>query len=301
MDSFPVAVPTLRPAINRTVLMSGAEFFSDQQAINAYMDTSVRIDVAAAAREHSAIRAALELAGVAVIAVDPPRGCQDGVYTANWALVRGDRAVLSTLPSARKGEEPYAEEVLRGLGKEVVRVPEGVRFSGQGDALPCGDYLLAGSGYRTELPAHRFVADQLGYRVVPLQTVPKRGFFGWGRPVINADSGWPDSYFYDIDLAIAVLRDDLIAWCPDAFTAASRRAIRALDGVETIEVTYREATRGFACNLVSTGETVIMSAQVPRLQAAIEARGLTTIPLDAEELRKGGGYIRCCTLTLDND
>lgn len=289
------------PQINRTVLMSGADFFSDQQAINAYMDKNVCIDVARAAREHSSIRGALESAGVTVVKVDPPASCQDGVYTANWALVRGDRAVLSTLPNARKGEEPYAERVLRDLGKDVVRVPDSAHFSGQGDALPCGDYLLAGSGYRTELPAHRFVADQLGYEVISLQAVPKRGFFGRGRPVINADSGWPDSFFYDIDLAIAVLRPDLIAWCPDAFVPSSRAAIRSLRGVDAIEVSYREATKGFGCNLVSTGKVVIMSSRAPRLQAAIEDRGLRTIPIDAAELRKGGGYIRCCTLTLDND
>jgi N-dimethylarginine dimethylaminohydrolase len=286
--------------MNTTVLMSGAEFFGDDQAINAYMDKKVRVDVTRAAQEHRAIHDALEVAGVTVVKVDPPADCQDGVYTANWALVRGDRAVLSTLPNARKGEEPYAERVLGDLGKEVVRVPDGVRFSGQGDALPCGDYLLTGTGYRTELAAHRFVAEQLDYEVVTLQAVPKRGFLGWGRPVINEDSGWPDSFFYDIDLAIAVLRTDLIAWCPDAFTPASRAVIRSLPGVEKIEVSYREATKGFGCNLVSTGDTVVMSPRAPRLRAAIEARGLTTVAVDAAELRKGGGYIRCCTLTLDN-
>ncbi len=287
--------------MNATVLMSGADHFSDQQAINAYMDKRVTIDLARARQEHAAIREALEGAGVAVVGVEPPADCQDGVYTANWALVRGDVAVLSTLPNARKGEEPYAERVLRDLGKEVVRVPGGAHFSGQGDALPCGGYLLAGSGFRTDPVAHRFVADRLGYEVVSLQAVPKRRLFGWGRPVINRDSGWPDSLFYDIDLAIAVLRHDLIAWCPEAFTRESQARIRGLAGVEGIEVSYAEAVKGFACNLVSTGDTVVMSPRAPRLREAIEARGLTTVPVEASELRKGGGYIRCCTLTLDND
>lgn len=292
---------TATALINATVLMSGADHFSDQQAINAYMDTSVPIDVGRARQEHADIRAALEAAGVSVVGVDAPEGCQDGVYTANWALVRGDVAVLSTLPNARKGEEPYAERVLRGLGKEVVRVPDGARFSGQGDALPVGRYLLAGSGFRTDPEAHGFVADRLGYEVVSLRAVPKRRLFGWGRPVINRDSGWPDSLFYDIDLAIAVLRQDLIAWCPQAFTRESQARIRGLAGVDRIEVSYEEAVRGFACNLVSTGDTVVMSPRAPRLRDAIEARGLTTVPVEASELRKGGGYIRCCTLTLDND
>jgi N-dimethylarginine dimethylaminohydrolase len=67
-----------------------------------------------------------------------------------------------------------------------------------------------------------------------------------------------------------------------------------------IEVSLAEATTGFACNLVSTGETVIMSAHAPEFQANIEAHGLHTITPDVTELGKGGGYIRCTTLTLDN-
>ena len=70
--------------------------------------------------------------------------------------------------------------------------------------------------------------------------------------------------------------------------------------MDKIEVSFEEATKGFACNLVSTGETVIMSAHAPALQAAIEAHGLKTLTSDISELAKGGGYIRCTTLTLDN-
>ena len=289
------------PLINRTVVMSGADYFSDQQAINPYMDKRVTIDVPGACAEHATIRRALDDAGVSVIDVDPPADCQDGVYTANWALVRGDRAVLSTLPNARRGEEPYAERVLSDLGKDVIRVPGGAHFSGQGDALPCGNYLLAGHGYRTDIRAHEFVGRHLDYEVVTLQAIPKRGFAGRGRPMINKDSGWPDSFFYDIDLALAVIRPDLVAWCPKAFVPESQARMRALTGVELIDVSFEEATKGFACNLVSTGRAVVMSPRAPKLRAAIEAHGLATTVVEAAELRKGGGYIRCCTLTLDSD
>jgi N-dimethylarginine dimethylaminohydrolase len=287
--------------INKTVLMSAADYFNDKQAINAYMDAKISIDTAQAAQEHHNIQTALESAGVKVIKVKPPKDCQDGIYTANWALVRGNKAVLANLPNARKDEEAYAEKVLKKLDKKIIHVPDGLRFSGQGDALPCGKYLLTGSGYRTDAEVHQFIANQLGYEVVTLKAVPKRSFFGLGKPIINQYSGWPDSFFYDIDLAIAVLRNDLIAWCPDAFLPESRSKIRALKDVDKIEVSYKEATKGFACNLVSTGETVIMSSNAPKLKAAIEAKGLETITIDATELVKGGGYIRCTTLTLDNE
>ena len=279
------------------LLMSGADFFDDGQAINAYMDSQVPVNVAKAQAEHQAIRAAFEQAGITVTKVDPPAGCQDGVYTANWGLCRGNKVVLSALPGPRQAETPYAEDVLKSLGKEIIHPPEGLRFSGQGDALPCGNLLFTGSRYRTDPAIHQFLADTLGYEVISLQTVAKTDVFG--EPIINAVTGWVDSFFYDIDLALSIINDHLIAWCPEAFEPDSQAKIRQLD-IEKIEVSLEEAMHGFACNLVSTGETVIMSDHAPDLKAALEARGLKTITPDVTELLKGGGYIRCTSLSLDN-
>lgn len=277
--------------------MSGVDFFDDGAAINPYMGAAPPIDHLVARAEHASIKRALESAGVTVTQVPPPVDCQDGVYTANWALIRDDTAVMAHLPNVRQGEEPYAEQVLRELGKTIVRIPEGLRFSGQGDALPCGNYLFAGSNYRTDPAVHAFLGQTLGYDVISLQTVPL--IDEAGHSVINAVSGWPDSFFYDIDLALSVLRPDLIAWCPAAFLPASQDKLRALP-IDKIEVSLEEAVQAFACNLVSTGGTVIMSAQAPLFKAAVEAHGLKTITPHIAELAKGGGYIRCISLALDN-
>lgn len=282
--------------INQTVLMSGADYFSDEFAINAYMDAEVPVSIERAIADHNAILTALETAGIEVIKVPPPENCQDGVYTANWGLCRGNKIVLSSLPNKRQAEEPYAEATLRNLGKEVIKPP--YRFSGQGDALPCDNYLFIGSEYRTDARVHDFIGDTLGYEVIGLQAIPKLD--SNGEPVINQVTGWPDSFFYDIDLALAVLAPGLIAWCPEAFLPESQDKLRALN-IEKIEVSLREAMEGFACNLVSTGKTVIMSAHAPQLQKAIEARGFKTITPEIQELHKGGGFIRCTTLTLDNE
>lgn len=273
--------------------MSGADYFSVEE-LNPYSDKTNQPNVAGAVHEHAAIQDALRQAGVAVTKISAPAGCQDGVYTANWALCRGDTAIMSSLPNMRQAEEPFAEAALRAAGKKIIKAP--YRFSGQGDALPCGKYLFAGSNYRTDPRMHQFVADTLGYEVISLQTIPELD--NEGTPVINAVTGWPDSFFYDIDLAISILREDLIAWCPAAFLPDSQEKIRALP-IEKIEVSLEEATQGFACNLLSTGETVVMSDTAPQLQAAIEAHGLRTITPHIQELVKGGGFIRCTTLTLD--
>lgn len=343
--------PDMVANINTTVLMSGVDYFANSAAINPFMDNNQKIDLAVAQQEHSEIKKALEQAGVKVIKVAPPAGCQDGVYTANWALVRGDKAVLASLPNVRQAEQPYAEHILKSLGKQIIHLPSTVlngqasshgaiysretdevvstygdrstaeknrarteegdrvagsagksaawsgrlRFSGQGDALPCGNYLLCGSGYRSDVEAQKFVAESLSFERVQLRTVPLLD--NSGQPIINQTSGWADSLFYDIDLAISVLRDNLIAWCPAAFTTESQAKIKQLP-LDKIEVSLDEAKNSFACNLVSTGQTVIMSANAPELKSNIEAKSLKTITPRITELAKGGGYIRCTSLTV---
>ena len=291
--------------INQTVLMSGVDYFDDSAAINPFMDSYVVVDRAKAAKEHAAIKTALQQAKVNVVQVAPPVDCQDGVYTANWALIRSGKAVMARLPNARQAEEAYAAQVLKDLGKKVIFTPENLRFSGQGDALPCGKYLFCGSNYRSDVAAQEFAADTLGYERLQLQTVPQKNWLG--RPVTNKHSGWPDSFFYDIDLALSVIRGPegkrkgIIAWCPEAFTPESQRLLHDFDGVEKIEVTLQEAKNTFACNLVSTGKTVVMGDNCPDLQTQLEMRGLAVLTPNVRELLKGGGYIRCTTLTLDNN
>ncbi len=280
--------------INQKVLMSGVDYFAVEE-LNPYSHKDNQPNLSKTAEEFDSIRQALIDAGVEVMTVDAPEGCQDGIYTANWALCRGDSAIMSSLPNMRQNEELYARQALEDQGFTVIPAP--YLFSGQGDALPCGDLLFMGQSYRTDPRMHQFVADELGYEVISLQTVPE--IDANGKPVINSVTGLPNSYFYDIDLAISIISPELIAWCPEAFTEPSQKLMRSLS-IEMIEVSLKEAKEGFACNLVSTGETVIMSNRAPQLQSELESRGLTVVTPEITELAKGGGYIRCTTLTLDN-
>lgn len=290
--------------LNQKVIVSGVDYFNDTAAINPFMDAQVPVDRQVATAEHLAIRRAFEAAGIEVHQVKPPADCQDGVYTANWGLERNDTVVLARLPNARMNEEAYAQTVFESFGKKVLKVPDNLRFSGQGDALPCGNYLFCGQTYRSDPEAQKFVAETLGYERIQLQAVPQLD--ASNTPVINSYSGWPDSFFYDLDLALAILRppvDDqkgLIAWCPEAFVPESQALLRTFEGVDKIEVSLREATEAYACNLVSTGETVIMNQGAPDFQRAVEAHGLKTILLSNPELAKGGGSIRCTSICITN-
>lgn len=287
---------------NQTVIMSSARYFTNEQQINPYYHDEP-VDVERAIAEHEQLRLTMEMAGIAVRQVTAPPDSQDGVYTANWALIRGQQAVLARLPEARKSEEDWAESQLTSLGISVTRVPEDWHFSGQGDALPCGKYLFCGQGYRADERAQQFAAETLGYTRIQLQTVPLTDESG--QALLNEASGWPDSFYYDIDLALAIIRPPtetekgLIAYCKEAFTPTSLETLQSLSNeFDFIFVSEHEAVEAFACNLVSTGETVIMSNAAPELKANLEERGLSVLTPSVVELAKGGGFIRCQTLTV---
>ena len=299
--------------MNTKLLMSGVEYFDDGQAINPFMDSSVHIDLDTARQEHEQARQGFEQAGAVVTKVDPPPGCQDGVYTANWALVLDGTAVMSRLPTARKGEEAYARTTLEWMGFKTLQTPADWLFSGQGDMLyiPGTRTIIGGHGYRSDRRAHDFIAQTFNCEVISLHAIPQRSFFGrknlrYGKPVINKVSGIADSPAYDIDLAVGILRGasegikPLVAYCPALLDKPSQKLMRSRTDFDKIEVSLDEALHAYASNLVSTGETVVLNAGAAKLIKDIEAHGLKTIGLTNSEISKGGGGYRCMTLTLDN-
>jgi N-dimethylarginine dimethylaminohydrolase len=83
---------------------------------------------------------------------------------------------------------------------------------------------------------------------------------------------------------------------PDAFTPEIQKRLHEFDKVDKIEISFQEAKKAFACNLVSTGETVVMSAHAPKFQKELENRGFKVITPEVSEIAN----IRCTTLTLNN-
>lgn len=281
--------------LNQHLLVSGAEYFSDTFKINPYYsDSAINLDKAI--EEHTLIVDCFKKAGIKVTQVKPPKNSQDGVYTANWAVVKDGVAIMSHLPEARKTEEPYAEKILQNLELKTIHVPNNLLFSGQGDCLICGKYIFAGSGYRSDIAAQNFVAKTFGLKLIQLHTIPQLSTSG--QPYINPATNHADSFFYDLDLSLSIISENCIAYCPDAFDKESRKKLAAITDIEKIIIDYDEAVNGFACNLVSTGKTAIMSDHAPKLQKALEEKGITCITPSVIELKKGGGYIRCVSLAI---
>ncbi len=265
--------------LNAHLLMSDARHYRIDYVINPYMDPADQPDPSAAAAEHEALVDAHKRAGRAVERIPSVAEHPDMVYTANGAVVVDGVAVLGDPPAPRRGEIPHHRRALGELGFSVLDAP--FRFSGQGDVLACGDLLLVGHGRRTDPRMLGFLAEHLRREVVPLRT---------------AGPEW-----YDLDLAVGVVDATTVAWFPGALDAPSRRrltCLAGLEGVDLLEVSRAEA-EAFALNLVSDGRTVTMTTGAPRLADRLRDRGYAVDEVATDQLRKGGGGVRCTALTLD--
>jgi len=83
----------------------------------------------------------------------------DMVFTANAALIHGERAVMAifAIPSG-KGKSPMTKLGCSAPGFRSEHVPADLHFEGAGDALFCGDTLFA--GYRIRSAGPRASADR---------------------------------------------------------------------------------------------------------------------------------------------
>jgi N-dimethylarginine dimethylaminohydrolase len=262
---------------NRHLLMCRPDFFRIAYQINPYMDTHVQPDHDLLHREYNALIAAHQAAGRTLDFIEPDPSLPDLTFTANHALIRGDRAVLANLPPERHPEVAHTRRWLEAHGYEVIDCP--YQFSGQGDALPTGTgAVIKGRGWRSDPRSDALVHDALGYDIIPVHTTSPE--------------------WYDIDLAVAVLRPGLLAVYLDALDADSQRTLRARPDLEIIPVPLTDARR-FALNLVSDGTIITLPAGSPHFERTLRKHGFTVVPLPVTQLMLSGGGVRCTTLALD--
>ncbi len=256
----------------RRFLLCEPRYFDVQYAINPWMRDGAPVDTALAQRQWAALVQAYRDHGHTVETVPPVAGLPDMVFAANSALVLGGRVFGSRFhaPQRRPESDSY-EKWFRAAGFDV-HVPEAV-CEGEGDLVPVGGHLLAGTGFRTTREAHREVQEFLGVPTISLQLV--------------------DPYFYHLDTALFPLDDSNIAYYPDAFSPGSREVLRRLfpDAV----LATRDDALAFGLNSVSDGCHVFVAPQAEGIVEQLARHGYVPVPVDLSEFHKAGGGIKCCT------
>jgi len=277
-------VPESRVPRPRRYLVCEPTYFTVRYAINPWMHPDVPVDTGLALIQWRNLVRAYRDHGHTVETVPPVPGLPDMVFAANSALVLDGRVFGSLFhaPERRPESTAYAAW-FKAAGHDVYR-PESV-CEGEGDLVPAGRYILAGTGFRTTPEAHREAQEFFGAPVIGLRLV--------------------DPYFYHLDTALCVLdpvdsgapsapgQEANIAYYPDAFSPGSREVLARLfpDAV----LATRQDALALGLNSVSDGRHVFLPPRATALADRLARRGYVPVPVDLSEFLKAGGGIKCCT------
>ncbi|WP_318211557.1 MULTISPECIES: dimethylargininase [unclassified Streptomyces] len=266
----------MRTARTRHYLMCRPTYFDVVYSINPWMDPSKPVDTGLAITQWENLREVYLSLGHTVDTIDPLPGLPDMVFAANGATVIDGRALVARFRDAQRiAEGPAYHDWLRDNGFADLRTA-GVVNEGEGDYLLAGDWLLAGTGFRSDPRSHEEAQE----------------FFG--RPVIGLTLVDPD--YYHLDTALTVLDERTIAYYPAAFSPGSIAVLRRLfpDAV----IATAEDAAVFGLNAASDGSNVVLPNNATGLMEQLRARGFHPIGVDLSELLKAGGSVKCCTLEL---
>src|SRR5262249_16783468 len=148
----------------------------------------------------------------------------------------------------------------------------------EGDFAWTGQFLLAGTGFRTDPAAHAEAQEVLGVPVVSLQLVDPR--------------------YYHLDTALFVLQEATptspahIAYYPSASPPGTQRVLTHLFPNAVIAPAADAECLGL--NGVSDGHNVILPIEATHLARQLINAGYEPTFVDISELRKSGGGPKCC-------
>lgn len=264
-----------RTARIRHYVMTAPRFFAVDYAINPWMNPTVPVDPDIAMAQWDNLRDTYRSLGHVIDLVDPVPGLADMAYAANGGLIVDGTAVVARFKYPQRQRESIAyADWMRSHGYAPVQTRH--VNEGQGDLLPVGEMILAGSGFRTDTRAHAEIAEIVGRSVVSLRLV--------------------NPHFYHLDTALAVLDDTTIAYYPPAFTECSRARLKTLFP-EAILADGADAY-AFGLNTVSDGRHVVHPAAAVGLAEQLARAGFEPIGVEMSELHKGGGSAKCCTMEV---
>ncbi len=261
--------------------MCPPDHFDVAYVINPWMEGQfARTDPDEARRQWEELKKVVERHAV-VSLLPSQENLPDLVFTANAALVKGKKAVLSHFRCAeRRGEEKFDRRWFEENGFQIVELPPGYYFEGAGDALydETRDLYWIGHGFRSDERVAPLLQALLMSQALTLNLIDPR--------------------FYHLDTCFCPLPDGYVLYYPGAFDEESRQLIeKMVPEKRRIAVDVDDALK-FCCNAISLNGVVIMNDASPALMGRLREAGLTPVLTPLWEFLRAGGAAKCLTLAL---
>ena len=257
--------------------MCPPKYFDIEYEINPWMKlTDQPSDLTAEEQWQKLYHLYVDQLGWKVNLIDPIKHLPDMVFATDCCLMIDGKIMLSRFryPERQPESDQYRQWFI-SHGFNQIRQATHI-FEGGGDSMVCGQKIIAGYGFRSELESHQELEAFFSREVISLRIV--------------------DPVFYHLDTSLVVLNSDTVAFYPGAIDGSSQKLLKTKIP-NCIEATLEEA-RGFGLNAVSDGKTIVTSDASQSLLEKYRQAGFEVIPTPILEFRKSGGGVKCLTLEL---
>ncbi|HEY8417021.1 MAG TPA: arginine deiminase family protein [Limnochordales bacterium] len=239
--------------------------------------------------QHDKLAQVLRDEGVQVEYVDGSPRNPKAIYTRDTAIAVNGGAIICRMGpvgkypgTGRRGEEAYVTRKIASLGMPILRTIHGTGlFEGGSFCFLNERNAAVGMSYRQNEEAVRQIEEVLAVQGVKVHRVPLVGH-----------SLHLDGCIVMVDVDVALIR---ITRLPYWFLDLLKEL-----GIRTVEVHPEDDPRTVNCLAVRPGR-VIMCTGSERTQERLAKLGIEVIPIEYDEVHKGGGGIHCSTLPLVRD
>jgi len=262
------------------ILMCSPDYYGIEYEINPWMNIEIQADNKKAVLQWNNLYNILKKQlSVDVKLIPPQKNVPDMVFTANAAVMYGNKAVIARFKHPqRQAEEQYFQAWFKENGYEVITLPKDMAFEGAGDALYHNGILYSGYVPRTDISSHIYISELLNIPVISVELVNKN--------------------FYHLDTCFCPLTDGYLIYYPAAFDEYANKIIEANVSPEKRIIVNEEEASYFTCNAVNIGYTVVTNITTERFSKLLEEKGFKHIQTDLSEYMKAGGAAKCLTLKI---
>jgi dimethylargininase len=220
--------------------------------------------------QHAAYCEALRACRVNVVTLNVNAQHPDSTFLEDTAIVLDEVAVLTSMGTPARREEPRGIEPILRQHREVVRIDPPAKIEG-GDVLRVGRRLLVGSSTRTNFAGIALLAGQVEAFGYTVQAVPVQN-------CLHLKTG------------CTVLPDGRLLVNPAWINPA------ALTDFEIVEIPPDEP---WAANICLVNSSVLLATEHVRTAELIDSLGFNVRPVELSEFAKAEGGVTCLSLLFN--
>jgi len=255
--------------------MCSPDFFEVIYSINPWM-TGEKVSKENALLQWNTLKNEIEKAGGNVKTIKPIRGLPDMVFTANSGVTFKNKFVTANMKfSERVEESKHFKKWFSDNGYEILDLPKDISLEGCGDVIICGDNIIGGYGFRSDLLGLEITAGMLNLNLIALQL--------------------QNPAYYHLDTCLCMLNEFVGIYYPGAFLDSDITKLKKK--IKLIPVSKNDAEK-FVCNSMMVGNTLLTSCDDISIEKQILKYGIEIIHVQMSEFLKSGGGIQCLSLSI---